>query len=158
MTSPASERSAPAADLAGALARLREHGGRVTPAKRALLGVFFASPEAFTVEQLATTIPDVDESTLYRSLGQFEELGLVEHVHIGHGPAMYRRNGAHSVHIVCVICGRSVDLPVEELRALTAQVRRTHAIELDLTHFSLMGRCLDCRVEHPKPAEHADHH
>ena len=116
--------------------------------------LFFASPEAFTVEQLSTAIPGVDESTLYRSLAQFEELGLVEHVHIGHGPAMYRRNGAYSVHIVCVICGRSVDLPVEELRTLTARVRRTHAIELDLTHFSLMGRCLDCHANH---SDHTDH-
>ena len=110
--------------------------------------MFFATSESLTVEQLSASIPGVDDSTLYRSLAQFEELGLVEHVHIGHGPAMYRRNGAGTVHIVCVVCGRAVDLPARELRALTAHVRRDHAIELDLTHFSLMGRCLDCAGEH----------
>ena len=155
MTSPAAERTAPAVDLAGALSRLREHGGRVTSAKRALLGVFFASPEAFTVEQLSDKIPGVDDSTLYRSLAQFEELGLVEHVHIGHGPAMYRRNGAGVVRVVCVVCGRAVDLPVRELRALTAHVRRDYAIEIDLTHFSLMGRCLDCGADHNDAPGHA---
>ena len=148
MTSPAAERSAPAADLSDALDRLRAHGGRVTSAKRALLAVFFASSDTLTVEQLASVMPAVDDSTLYRSLAQFEELGLVEHVHIGHGPAMYRRNGAGAVHIVCVVCGRAVDLPAGELRALAAHVRRDHAIELDLTHFSLMGRCLDCTAPH----------
>ena len=110
--------------------------------------MFFASSDTLTVEQLASVMPAVDDSTLYRSLAQFEELGLVEHVHIGHGPAMYRRNGAGAVHIVCVVCGRAVDLPAGELRALAAHVRRDHAIELDLTQFSLMGRCLDCTAPH----------
>ena len=72
---------------------------------------------------MKATNPDVDTSTVYRTLGLFEELGIVEHAHLGHGPAVYHLGQTHQ-HLVCEVCGTVIDVPVGALDALAARAPR----------------------------------
>ena len=75
------------------ISELRRQGYRITTARRAVLSSLLGSAGHLTADQVAQTVketnPDVDTSTVYRTLGLFEELGIVEHAHLGHGPAVY---------------------------------------------------------------------
>ena len=48
--------------------------------------------------------PEVHLSTVYRTLDSLEKLGIVEHTHVGHGPAVYHVGVTHQ-HLVCEECG-----------------------------------------------------
>lgn len=131
-------------DVEGAIERIRESGGRVTSAKREVLGLLFASGPPLTAEEFGDRLEGIDRSIVYRCLGQFEELGIAEHVHLGHGQAVYRRRGLSTIPVACQVCGTAAELDRAEAEAFITRVRRQTGIELDLVHFPLLGRCTTC--------------
>jgi len=143
VTSSVHDPPEPPHDLAEALTRVREHGGRVTRAKRAMAELLFGASEPLTAEAIATR-SGLEQSVVYRTLSQFEELGIVEHVHLGHGSAVYRRRGNADVPVTCVVCGRTVEVAVADVRPLVRRVEDRTGIVVDLVHFPLSGRCRTC--------------
>lgn len=143
VTTAAVSPPAPPADVDQALQRIRDHGGRVTRAKRTVAILLFDATDPLSVDDIVER-SGLEQSVVYRTLGQFEELGIAEHVHVGHGGAVYRRRGRETVPVGCRVCGRTVELPESEVRSFAARVRDTTGIELDLVHFPLSGRCSDC--------------
>lgn len=133
------------------LAQLRAGGGRVTPARRAIVEVLVGGPrhQHLTAEELAARVqavlPDVALSTIYRSMEALEAAGFVEHLHLGHGPAVYHLAAEHHLHLVCESCGTVTELPAATLDALAGEIRRRHHFEIDTRHFGLSGRCATCR-------------
>lgn len=130
------------------LALLRANGGRVTTSRRAILETFLAAGAHVTAEaltaQVQATQPDVHESTVYRFLDELEKLGVVDHVHLGHGPAVYHLVTDAHQHLVCESCGLVVEVPASSLAPLRGSLRSTHGFEIDVRHFALQGRCRDC--------------
>jgi Fur family ferric uptake transcriptional regulator len=147
MTKTSSARGSSEIGLDEALDRLRVAGGRITRARRTLLEDLYRAPGRVTVDELASRHPDVDSATLYRSLSHFESIGLVDHVHLGHGPAGYRWVGHRSVAVVCEECGRVVDVPADELRPLADRLRRHYGMRLSIGHFALTARCEECAAD-----------
>jgi Fur family ferric uptake transcriptional regulator len=144
LTSAAVAPPDPVDDVDDALARVRASGGRVTRAKRAVVELVFDAPAAMTVEDLAAR-SGLELSVVYRTLSQFEELGIVEHVHLGHGGAAYRRRGLATVPVTCVGCGRTVDVGADDVGEFRHRIAELTGIELDVVHFPLSGRCAECR-------------
>ncbi len=97
-----------------------------------------------TAEDLAATIherhPEIHLSTVYRTLDSLEKLGIVEHTHIGHGPAVYHVGMTHQ-HLVCEECGAVIDVPAQLLESVQRTLREQYAFELHVGHFALLGRC-----------------
>jgi Fe2+ or Zn2+ uptake regulation protein len=146
MTRPATHAPAPPADLDDALRRIRDHGGRVTPGKRALAALLYSDRRSRTADEIATLLADHDRSAIYRNLGQFEELGIAEHVHLGHGQAVYRLAGLATVPVLCSTCGATFDLDRAHTRAFAQRVAKLTGVTLDLTHFPLTGTCARCTL------------
>ncbi len=128
-----------------AIDRLRDAGGRITDTRRTLLDHLHGLDGRITADELAAAHPDVDPATIYRSLGQFESAGIVEHVHIGHGPSSYRWVGHRTVSIVCAECGAAVDVPLETFRAVDDRIADEYGFRLALGHFALTATCAGCR-------------
>ncbi|MCW2498000.1 transcriptional repressor, partial [Jatrophihabitans sp.] len=97
-----------------------------------------------TPEQLSDAVPEVDLTTVYRTLELLEELGLVRHAHLGHGPPSYRPAEDDHIHIVCHGCGRVVDAAPDLVDELEARLARDNDFVLDRSHFTVFGRCQDC--------------
>lgn len=145
MTTPAAHPPPPPPSLELALARIRESGGRVTPATAAVAGLLFDSPSpALTAEEIGDQLVDFERSVLYRVLSRLEELGIAEHVHLGHGRAVYRRAGLPSVPVVCNLCGARAELSRDDTNEFAEQVLAATGITIDLTHFPLTGTCRNC--------------
>ena len=143
MTTPRSQRATTVA-FEDALERVRGGGGRITRARRVLLEDLYAVGGRVTVEELAERHDDIDLATVYRSLAHFEEVGVIEHVHLGHGPAAYRWAGARTIAAVCDECGAVTDIPADELDALAARLDEQYGLRLSLGHFALSVRCPAC--------------
>jgi Fe2+ or Zn2+ uptake regulation protein len=126
------------------ISELRRNGYRITTARRAVLRALANSSDHLTAEQVAHAVqadsPDVDTSTVYRTLHLFEELGIVEHAHLGHGPAVFHVGRIHQ-HLVCEECGSVIDVPVSALDDLARELRDGYGFDIRPGHFALMGRC-----------------
>ena len=130
------------------LADLRSRGGRVTTARRAVLDTLLDHREHITADELASAVqhrhPDVHLSTVYRALDAFEKLGVVTHVHLGHGRAIYHLTDEIHHHAVCEACGAVVELPADVFDELQRRLQRDHGFRADAHHFALVGRCAAC--------------
>lgn len=152
MTRPALHTAAPPDGLDEALRRIREHGGRITQGKRALAALLFDDGPPLTVDEIVERLHDHDRSTVYRNLAQFEELGIAEHLHLGHGQAVYRPAGRPTVPVVCNMCDTTFELDRASTRAFARTVREHTGVHLDLSHFPLTGTCSDCRAQYDQAA------
>ncbi|MBO9579090.1 MAG: transcriptional repressor [Microbacteriaceae bacterium] len=122
---------------------VRSHGMRVSTARRSVLEALDAAGEPLTAEELAG---GADLASTYRNLETLESIGLVRHVHLGHGPGRYELSGRHDGWTTCQLCGRSTPLPSPALQAIRRAAREAAGFEPDFTHFALTGRCAECRA------------
>lgn len=144
MSHPARSNPGPAKDSTDALARLRGDSGRVTRSRRDLVDLFFSADQPYTAAEIAERLPLHDVATVYRALNHLEALGVIEHVHLGHGPATYRRTGLATTPAVCDGCGAVIEIPLAEFEAVTARLSSTYGFVVDPHHFALTGRCRRC--------------
>lgn len=130
------------------IAQLRARGSRITSSRRILLEVLFGADGHRTAEELATAVqeraPDVHLSTIYRNLDEFEELGVVSHSHLGHGPSSYLLASHAHAHFMCGDCGITIEAPPEMFRGLARSAKSKLGFSIDPRHFAILGRCADC--------------
>jgi Fur family ferric uptake transcriptional regulator len=127
------------------LARLQAGGGRVTTARRALIVALVAADQHVTADDLATSVqaihPDVHRSTIYRTLDALERLGVVDHVHLGHGRAVYHLADEPHQHLVCEACGEVIEVPDDLFDDLASQLQDRYRFTIRPHHFAVLGRC-----------------
>ncbi|HEX7166425.1 MAG TPA: transcriptional repressor [Acidimicrobiales bacterium] len=130
------------------LALVRERGGRITTCRRALLSALVDAQGHMTADALAERVhashPDIHRSTIYRSLNDLDALDVVEHVHLGHGPAVYHLADDLHRHLVCETCGAVVEVPDDLFRGLARAVADGYGFRLQPGHFALLGTCAAC--------------
>lgn len=130
------------------LGLLRARGGRVTTCRRAILETFLGVGGHVTAEALTARVqatqPDVHESTVYRFLDELERLGVVDHVHLGHGPAVYHLASDAHHHLVCDRCGAVEEVPDALFAELRTRLRDDFGFTLEPRHFAVTGRCKNC--------------
>jgi Fe2+ or Zn2+ uptake regulation protein len=138
-----------AADVEAIMARFREAGGRRTASRQAIIEAVVGAGSHLTAEQIATTVqarfPSVNLSTVYRTLEALEELRVVDHIHLGHGRAVYHLTDESHQHLFCEACERVEEVPITKLRPLFAMLESEHGFDLDRRHFAIVGRCRSCR-------------
>jgi Fe2+ or Zn2+ uptake regulation protein len=137
------------------LGLLRARGGRVTTSRRAILEAFLGMGGHVTAEALTARVqahqPDVHESTVYRFLDDLERLGVVDHVHLGHGPAVYHLSSDAHHHLVCDACGAVVEVPEAVFAELRTRLELDFGFALQPRHFAVTGRCRACALAQPSP-------
>ena len=130
------------------LARFTAAGGRRTASRQAIVEAVVGAGGHVTAEQIASTVqarfPSVTLSTVYRTLEALEELRVVDHVHLGHGRAVYHLTDHMHTHAVCEDCGMVVELPDDLLDSVRSRLRDETGFEVDPHHFALVGRCAHC--------------
>lgn len=134
------------------LESLRTHGGRVSAPRRIIVEALLASEHHVTAEDLAATVqaenPEIHLTTVYRTLDALEGLGLVYHVHLGHGPAQWHLADDSHLHLLCQGCGKVSEAPDDFISRLVTGFEGTFDFTPDPRHFSLVGWCTNCRPRH----------
>jgi Fur family ferric uptake transcriptional regulator len=127
---------------------LRARGYRLTPQRQLVLeavgSLGHATPEEI-VAAVRETASGVNISTVYRTLELLEELGLVQHAHLGHGSPTWSLTGQDDhVHLVCRDCGAVEEVEREALAGVAEELAARRGFVVDLGHLSVFGRCRAC--------------
>ncbi len=130
------------------LDHLRSSGARLTQPRRAIVAAMLAADDHPTAEDLAAAIhterPEIHRSTVYRNLDALESAGIVDHVHLGHGRAVYHLVEDRHLHLVCDVCARVTHVPEAVLGPVRATLLVEYGFRVDSRHFPIPGLCTDC--------------
>jgi Fur family ferric uptake transcriptional regulator len=134
-----------ASSAAAAFTALRAQGLRLSTARRLLLKALFDAERPLSAEELAG---EGDVASAYRNLEVLEELGLVRHVHLGHGAGRYQPASARHEFAVCERCGVFETFAPHALDAVRAAVLAATGYDAHFTHSPLAGLCPACTADH----------
>ena len=128
---------------------LNRQGYRMTPQRMMILAAIEKSDDHISAEeiysQVAARYPNVNISTVYRTLDLLERLGLVTNTDLGEGRVRYHPvEKGHHHHLVCRDCGATIDLEESLLTPLKDALLREHGFIADLKHLAILGRCVNC--------------
>jgi Fur family transcriptional regulator, ferric uptake regulator len=129
-------------------AELRSRGYRLTPQRQLVLEAVgelgHATPEDISTA-VRRTASGVNISTVYRTLELLEELGLVQHTHLGHGAPTYSvTTDDDHVHLVCRGCGEVQEAAVDVMGEAVRRLADERGFALDVGHVALFGTCARC--------------
>lgn len=149
MTLPSLGPSVPVENVDAAFETLRRQGLRVSAARRLVLETLAAAEAPLTAEGVAAgvagRVPSSDLASVYRNLETLEKLGLVRHVHLGHGPGLYAlAREDEQEYLVCESCDAVRAVPASELDRAREFIRAQHGFEARFSHFPIVGLCSHC--------------
>jgi len=135
----------PTDEMRDAAGRLVAAGKRVTPERRLLLRIIADNShlDAAEIHEIARREqPRIGLATVYRTLKLLREVGAVRASELGEGHRHFELQRDEHVHLVCLTCGRIIDvqLPGELRREATRRGFRIEGCHLELT-----GTCRECR-------------
>ena len=137
---------------------LKERGHRLTPQRQLILEAIESAEGHVSAEsvhsKVAAQFPQVNISTVYRTLELLQDLGLVTHTHFDDGIAQYHlASAAPHQHMVCRRCGAEREIDVSVLDPLDRHLREQYDFQADLAHFAIVGTCGRCATG-GHPAHH----
>jgi Fe2+ or Zn2+ uptake regulation protein len=131
-----------------ALTKLKEAGGRLTEPRKEIVAVLVESESHKSADDIALRIrevnPKIHLTTVYRTLDTLEKLGVVSHVHLGHGRAIYHLTDDSHYHLYCQECGSTTEIPPELFDKVTETIRSQWSFEPKFNHFAVIGTCASC--------------
>lgn len=127
---------------------MRERGLRVTPQRMCIVDHLIENAAHPTVEALyeATRVrmPTISLKTVYQTVHDLEDLGQVRLLDVGTGQVRVDPNVEHDHHhLVCSVCGRVSDVPVE-FPALKLPRRYRLGFHVDAVDVIFRGTCEAC--------------
>ena len=137
-------------DTFGITERLREKGYRLTPQRLMILSAIENSRDHISAEeiyaQVAAKYPNVNISTVYRTLELLKKLGMVYEIDLGEGRIRYHaEESGHHHHLVCQTCGNVIDIDESTLSSLRDILVRDYHFQAELRHVGIFGICEKCR-------------
>ena len=134
-----------APSLASAVGALRARGMRVSTARRQVLAELYTAQGPVSAEALVERLPGADLASVYRNLVVLEEVGLVRHVHLGHGPRRYTLAGATLAFVACERCGAHEGFEPHRIDAARELIERELGYRTRFMHFPIVGVCTPCQ-------------
>ncbi len=131
------------------LRSLRSAGGRITKPREQIVRTLIGGSGHLSAEELAERVhqsnPSIHITTVYRTLDALERLGVVNHVHLGHGRAIYHlANDAH-YHLYCQECGKIEEVPPSLFAGVDRKITQEWGFKTVLSHFAFIGFCRSCQ-------------
>ncbi|MFC2002409.1 Fur family transcriptional regulator [Chloroflexota bacterium] len=133
----------------GIVHKLEKLGYRLTPQRLMIASAIENSTDHISAEEIYTEVvnryPNVNISTIYRTLELLEQLGLVTKTDLGGGRVRYHpADTGHHHHLICQECGAIIDLDEPVLSSLKDVLLREYNFIADLRHLGIFGRCVKC--------------
>jgi Fur family ferric uptake transcriptional regulator len=149
MTTSPDSTPVPVRDMDDAAAELRARGHRVSAPRRLVLTALLAADRPLTAEEIAEgaggVVPRSDITSVYRNLETLEQVGIVSHVHVGHGPGRYQLAAEEPrEYVVCERCGRVEVADRAAMEAIRALVAERLGYQARFAHFPIVGLCPRC--------------
>ena len=130
--------------------RLRQHGYKLTPQRRAVIEAIASSYGCLTAGDIFRKVrhgyPDIGFVTVYRTLDVLTGLKLVCELHGGSGGRSYTISAPeHHHHLVCSSCGKVADISGYDLGDLEQRLSRETGFIIEGRLLEFTGLCRDCK-------------
>ena len=134
------------------IATLRAAGHRVSaPAARVLDALFTADGPVVGGPHRQHGREPRARPSVYRNLERLEALGVVSHVHFGHGPGLYAlARGVDREYLCCDRCGRVTPVDPAALDGVRASLHADFGHHARFSHFPIHGLCASCAEADPE--------
>lgn len=127
----------------------RDRGLRITHQRVEIFKELVRATEHPTAEYIFNRVRKrlsmISLDTVYRTLGTFEEHGLIKRVHLVDNTARFDINLDKHHHLVCSRCGRIEDFYWEDFDSLQLPDALKKWGEIDSRHVEVRGLCSKCR-------------
>ena len=126
---------------------LRAKGFRVTRGRVGLLSLLQKSGKPLSIQSLLKAKGSPDQATLYRTLTDLADAGIVKRVDLNTGVAHfeYTPDRPHHHHIVCTDCGTIEDIETCSIESLQRQALRSSGFKTIYSHtVDFFGVCKNC--------------
>jgi Fur family ferric uptake transcriptional regulator len=136
-------------------------GRRITKQKRRIVEAIYSHHDHFDAEELlrhlqdATDGKEVSRPTVYRTLLELVEAGILRRVQINHnGRVLYEHQYAYPSHdhLMCGSCGRLIEFHSEHLEQIAHRAAESHHFKARTYRMTVLGTCRECQE---KTDEHA---
>lgn len=125
---------------------LTRTGHRTTQARHAVFVALTDADRPISIAKLTIACPNINRSSIYRTLELFEHIGIITLINIGWKKRyeLAEPFRPHHHHIICTECGKTIAIHPPELERLIETVSKQHAFTITTHHFELTGICKDC--------------
>lgn len=120
---------------------------RLTTPRQQVFAALERAGQPLSLQQLQEQCPDIDRTSIYRTLELYESLHIIEIVHIGWKKRYELADPfkPHHHHLHCIKCGELIALDTPELEDLVRDLAARHSYQLTSHHIELSGVCIKCR-------------
>jgi len=85
--------------------------------------------------------PDIGLSTVYRTLRLLTDIGLVRRLNLDDRPVYYELNRSPHNHLICLSCGRIIDIDNKVLEGLDEKIKK---YKFKSQRVIIFGECQEC--------------
>ncbi len=134
--------------------KLKEKGYKLTPQRRAILGVILESEgEHLSAEEIYDSVrhkcPDIGLATIYRNMQMFEEAGIVYKHNFDEIRSRYELNHHNEFHrhhhLICIGCNKVIEVEEDLLDQLESEIEEKYNFEINNHNVTFFGYCEKCR-------------
>ena len=132
--------------------KLSRLGYRLTPQRLMILRTVEEAADHISVEEIHAQVraryPQMNISTVYRTLELLKQLGLVTETDFGDGRVRYHcmGKGRHHHHLVCEKCGEIIDMEESILNPLWVEIQQKYNFKVNMKHLAFFGLCPRCQA------------
>ena len=125
-------------------------GYRMTRQRAVILEIFLKKEGHLSPEELYDLVrakePTVGRATVYRMLRLMNEADLARKVDLGDGLSRYEHQygHAHHDHLICLRCGKAIEVVDLEIESLQEKLASKHGFKLTAHEMDLFGLCPSC--------------
>ena len=135
--------------------KLRAGEYKLTPRRESILRVLLENKDKhLSAEEVYNLVkkktPDVGLATVYRTLELFTNHDIIHCIDFGDGRKRYEyggseANGHHHHHVICLKCGKILEVAEDLLDELEQRVSREFDFEILDHQLKIFGQCKECR-------------
>ncbi|MBI3291380.1 MAG: transcriptional repressor [Elusimicrobia bacterium] len=131
-------------------AALHAQGWRLTAERQAILDVLVEAKHHLSIEELfdhaTRKHPRLGRATMFRTLKVLREAGLVSRIAVPNNGYRYEAHyeRPHHDHLICVACGRIVEVQWPEVEKVQEQTCRVYRFTPLWHRHEIFGRCQSC--------------
>lgn len=143
---------------------LAEHGLKLTKQREAIAEVFFDSGRHLSLVELLARArarqPSVGYATVYRTMKVLAETGLATEHKFAEGNARYEPAiaGHHHDHLICVTCGRIVEVEDDRIEAIQDEMAAERGFRVISHRHEIYAECVTPNCPQKELPQETDAH
>lgn len=125
---------------------LKDNGQSVTKARLAVFKALLGQ-EPVSMHELVVRAGNIDRASVYRAVGLFERLGIVQRLNSGwkYKIELTDRFSEHHHHLTCIRCGKTIAMNEQDLEELLSRLAAEHHFAPTAHQIEIQGLCHDCQ-------------